>query len=99
MNKIVKLLTNRAGELTFSLVSGAAYFLIVLRLIQLYSPNAMLIGFYFSPVIICGMALVLIKTLRNWKEQAFYGKMQGLFWAHVALMIVALAFLAEMLFL
>lgn len=99
MNRIVKFLCTRTGELIFALGSGAAYFLIVLQFIRRYSPNgSLLLGFFFCPAIICGMALVLIKVLRGWREEALYGRMTALFFAHFLLFIISLVFLAAMLF-
>ena len=99
MKKLLKILDSRSGELSFSLASGIAYFLVVLQMIRLFAPGSMLLGFYFSPAIICGVALVLIKALRAWKEQELFSKILILFWVHILLMLIALLFLAEMLFL
>ncbi len=99
MNAIIKFLSTRKGEMLFSLGSGLAYFLIVLQFIRQYSRNgSLLLGFFFCPAIICGMALVLIKILRSWKEQALYRKITVLFFAHAALFLISLVFLAGLLF-
>ena len=99
MNCIVKFLCTRKGQLIFSLAGGLAYFLIILQFIRQYSRNgSMLLGFFFCPAIICGMALVLIKLLRSWQEQELYSRMAVLFFTHVLLFLISIVFLAGLLF-
>lgn len=99
MNAIVKFLCNRRGELVFSLLSGVAYFIVVLQLVGQYSNNgSLLLGFFFCPAVICGVALMMIKLLRSWKEQELYQRMTALFVAHAVLFIISLVLLAGLLF-
>ncbi len=98
MNRIVKFLSTRGGELGFSLVCGLAYFVIVLEFIIRFSNNgSMLLGFFFFPAIVCGMALVLVKLLRSWREQERYANMTALFVAHVVLALISVVFLVDII--
>ena len=65
-NKIDKLFESPIGLLTFSILSGLGYFSFILSVIIKFSRGGSpLIGFFFAPAIICGVALFLVKTIKN----------------------------------
>lgn len=98
MKRIVKFLSSNSGALGFSLICGAAYFIIVLNFVVRFSNNgSTLLGWFFCPAIVCGMALVFVKLLRNWKEQEQYGAMKALFFVHVVLVLISIVFLFDLL--
>lgn len=93
-NKIIHLLKKTAPRLIFASLSGAAYYIIVLKFILSHTNNGGgLLGFFFLPAIVCGMALVLIKVLRSKEEEDNKGAMLRIFWAHLALIIISIVFL------
>lgn len=94
-NKLLELLKKPAPLLVFGLLSGGAYFAIVVELIAGYfsEPNRLII-YFFAPVIICGTALVLIKLIKQHYEAENYPKITILFWVHIVLMIIAACMIA-----
>jgi hypothetical protein len=96
--KILKLLANTVGRLVFALISGAAYYIIVLRFIVSHtSYGGGLLGFFFLPAIVCGMGLVIIKILKSQEEQGNTKGMLAVFWTHLLLIILSVAFLVSMI--
>lgn len=92
--KIIELLQNTAGRLIFALMSGAAYYIIALKFILSHTNNGGgLLGFFFLPAIVCGMGLVIIKVLRSKEEEDNKSAMLRIFWAHVILILISIAFL------
>lgn len=97
-SKIIQLLKNTAARLIFALASGGAYYIIVLKFILTHTGNGGgLLGFFFFPAIVGGAALVLIKTLRSHEEKGDTAPMLRLFWAHLILIIISIAFLLSMI--
>ena len=79
------------GAFIFSLISGLAYFgLAVDFIIGNSGGKGMLLGFFFFPAIVCGMALVILKSIKMWQEQEAYGKIKALAVFHVILIIMSL---------
>ena len=94
-NKLSEFLTKPAALLIFGLLSGGAYFAIVIELIAGYfSEQNKLIIYFFAPVIVCGTALVLIKLIKQHHEAENYSKIAILFWVHIVLMIIAACMIA-----
>lgn len=91
MNKVVKkLLTNTWSLLVFALIAGCAYYAVILRFILDHTARGgNLLGFFFMPLIICGAALVIIKTIKKCFEDDKDNKAFVIFWAHVVFIIVA----------
>lgn len=89
-NKIIRLLNNAWARLVFALLSGTAYYIIVLKFILSHtSVGGGLLGFFFLPAIVCGAALVLIKVIRQCIEDGREGSAVTVFWLHVVFMIIA----------
>ena len=95
--KIEKIFNTKYGGLIFTLLSGCAYFIIILSFILGADAKAGLLGFFFAPAIICGMALVLFKMIRQFLEDEEFKKANivGIF--HVVLMIISIVFLMAMI--
>lgn len=84
------------GELGFSLASGVAYFIIVWNFISRYTyRGGNLLAFFFAPAIICGMALILIKTIRAWREQELWSRLNTLILVHIVIALAAVVFLLD----
>lgn len=96
MYGVGKIFNTKYGGLVFSLVSGLAYFIIVLDFILHYTKNGgVLLGFFFFPAIICGMALVLMKSVKRLKEEERYSKINLLVYLHIVLVILSAVFLLD----
>ena len=85
-----KFLETKYGGLLFSLFSGLAYFgLILCFVIENSGAKGMLLGFFFFPAIVCGMGLVLLKSIKQWQEQEEYGKIKAIIIFHIILFIIS----------
>lgn len=97
MNKrIINLVGTTAGQLIFALLSGAGYYMVLLRLIVSWSNGSALLAFFFAPVIICGAAIVLIKTMKQARENDNEGLIPRLFWIHTVLFVIGIVFVISM---
>ena len=93
-NKIIQLLQSTAGMLIFALLSGCAYYIVVLKFILSHtSVGGGLLGFFFLPAIIFGAALVLIKQCM---ENGNYNAVNLIFWLHIVFIIISAVFLVSM---
>lgn len=95
--KIEKIFGTKYGGLIFSLLSGFAYFIIILGFIMATGPRAGLLGFFFAPAIICGMALVLFKMIRQFLENEEFKKANLVGILHIILIIISIVFLIAMI--
>ena len=95
--KIEKIFNTRYGGLVFSLLSGCAYFIVILSLILTAGPRTGLLAFFFAPAIICGMALVLFKMIRQFLENEELKKANLVGVLHVILMLISIVFLVAMI--
>ncbi len=95
--KIEKIFGTKYGGLIFSLLSGCAYFIFVLSFILGTDPKAGLLGFFFAPAIICGIALVLFKMIHQFIENEEFNKANIIALLHVILMLMSIAFLLAMI--
>ncbi len=95
-HKIEKLFLSPTGLLAFSLLSGVGYFGMLLRIIRNYSRGgSSFLGFLFAPAIICGAALVLIKTIKSNIERENHEKNSILFFLHMFVIIIGAVFLID----
>lgn len=96
-NKILNLLRNTRGLLIFALLSGAAYYAVILKFILANTEvGGGLLGFFFLPAIVCGAALVLIKVIKQCFEGGRDGAVLALFWVHAVLILMGIVFLVSM---
>lgn len=98
MNGIGKIVNSRMGELVFSLVSGCAYFVVIMGFVMNNTQNGgLMLSLFFLPAIVCGAALLLIKTIRKLKDEECFGKINALIYAHIALAIISIFFLIDLI--
>jgi len=97
MYGIGKIFDTKFGGLIFSLLAGVAYFIMVCYLIISGTPRGELLAFFFSPAIIAGAALVIIKTVKNLSEAEKYRSINLLLYAHVLLMLISVVFLIDLI--
>ena len=96
-NKIIQLLQSTAGMLIFALLSGCAYYIVVLKFILSHtSVGGGLLGFFFLPAIIFGAALVLIKIIKQCMENGNCNAVNLIFWLHIVFIIISAVFLVSM---
>ncbi len=95
--KIEKIFGTKYGGLIFSLLSGLAYFIVILNFILGADSKAGLLGFFFAPAIICGAALVLFKMIRQFLENEEFNKANIVGILHVILMVISVVFLIAMI--
>ncbi len=88
MNKI---LNSKYGLLIFSLISGIAYFILIMMLISKIN-YAYLLGIFFFPAVVCGAALCLYKSIRNLEELEEWGKIRSLMLLHIFVVVLSIAF-------
>lgn len=96
MRGIGKIFDTKYGGLIFSLFAGAAYFIIILSFILKKTANGGLIAFFFSPAIIAGAALVIMKTVKRLADEEKYGGINMFLYAHLLLMAMSVVFLLDM---
>ncbi len=81
------------GSLVFSLFSGLAYFgLILCFILDNTGAKGVLLGVFFFPAIVCGMALVLYKGIAQWKEQEKYRTITAVAVGHILLMLLSVMY-------
>ena len=98
MHGIGKIFKTKYGGLAFSLLAGAAYFVIILDFILKHtSYGGALLGFFFSPAIIAGAALIIIKTVKRLEEEEAFAKINLFLYLHMALMILGIVFLIDII--
>lgn len=98
MHGIGKIFDTKYGGLIFSLLAGAAYFIIILDFVLKHtSKGGALLGFFFSPAIIAGAALVIIKTVRQLSEEEKFEKINLFLLLHIVLMLLGIVFLIDIL--
>lgn len=90
--KILELINTTAGQLIFSLLCGCAYFMILLKFIISFSKGIWLMAGYLAPLIICGAALVIIKLIKQSRENENEQSIIKLFWIHCILFVLGIVF-------
>ena len=98
MKGIGKFVDSTAGELIFSLLSGCAYFIVVMGFVINNTQNGgLMLSLFFFPAIVCGAALLLIKTIRKLKDADSFGKINALIYAHIIFFAISIVFLIDIL--
>lgn len=99
MHGIGKIFETKYGGLIFSLISGCAYFIIVLDFVlRSVKTGGVMLGLFFSPAIIFGMALVILKSIKRLKDEESFGRINLIVYAHILLIVISLVFLANILY-
>ena len=97
-NKILQLMQSTKGLLVFTLLSGCAYFITVLKFILSHTnAGGGLLGFFFFPAIVCGAALVLIKVTKQCFENGNENAVVNIFLIDVVFILISIVFLISML--
>lgn len=98
MKGIGKIVESRVGELVFSLLAGGAYFIVIMGFVVANTKaGGVMLSMFFLPAIVCGAAILIIKTIRKLKEEEQPGKINAIIYAHIALAVISIAFLAEII--
>lgn len=98
MKGVGKIVSSKAGELIFSLLSGCAYFIVLMGFIINHTKTGgMLLSFFFLPAIVCGAALIIIKTIRKLKDEEQFGKINMLIYSHIFFIAISIIFLVDIL--
>lgn len=91
-NKIIGFITSVKGRLLFSLTTGLGYFFILFRFIKDMSNGSSLLAFFFAPFIVCGAALVIVKTIISACENKNSHALIRIFWLNIAVIVVGIVF-------
>ncbi len=98
MNGISKLFNSSIGGLIFSLLCGSAYFVIVLSFIlKNTETGGGLLAFFIAPAVICGIALLIIKSAKKLIAEEEFAKLNLMMYSHIVLMILSAVFLIEII--
>lgn len=97
MDKLVNFLMRPYINLAFALFCGANYYVVILKFI-LANTNmgGSLLGFFFLPAIVAGGGLVILKTLKSWREQEKTKECAILIILHFILFVMNIALVATM---
>ncbi len=95
--KLLSFFEKKHTALTFSLMCGLAYLVIILSFITRNTSAGGLIVFFFSPAIVCGSALLIFKSTRTFIQYKSTKSLGTLFFGHIIVMLLALLLLLEML--
>ena len=86
-----KFFETKYGGLVFSLLSGLAYFCIVLTFIlETTGDKGIILGIFFFPAIVCGMGLILLKAIKQWLEEEKYKKITAVVILHLVLLVISI---------
>ena len=97
MYGIGKIFNAKYGGLIFSLLCGIAYFIIILSFILKSTAQGGLLAFFFSPAIIAGTALIIIKTVKKLAEEEKFRNVNLFLYPHIILMVLSILFLIDLL--
>ncbi len=88
--KILNVLNTTAGQLIFALLAGSAYFMVLLKVIISWSSGQSLLAIWFAPLIVCGAALVIIKLMKQARENGNEKSILTVFWLHLILFVIGI---------
>lgn len=98
MDKLVNFLMRPYISLAFALFCGANYYVVILKFILANTGfGGGLLGFFFLPAIVAGGGLVILKTLKAWREQGKIKQSAMLIILHFALFIMNIALVLTMI--
>ena len=86
-----KILESKYGLFIFSLISGFAYFALIMMLLAQVK-YSYLLGLFFLPAVVCGCALCLYKTIKSMEESGEVSKIKSLIIIHYFVILLALLF-------
>ena len=91
--KILDLLNTTAGQLVFVLLCGLGYFMVMSGFLVTNSNGSGLLAFFFAPAIICGAALVIIKLMKQARENENENAILKIFYLHLVLVVIGIIFI------
>lgn len=91
-DRILKLINTTWGQLGYALLAGLGYFALVAGVILDLSRGMWLILMYVAPLIVCGAALVIIKLIKQARENENDGAILRIFWVHIAVIALGIVF-------
>lgn len=98
MYGVGKLFDTKWGGLAFSLAGGLSYFAVVMSFIMKYTENGgALLGLFFCPAIVCGAALIILKTVNRLRDEELYSRINMLVYLHAVLFVIAAVFFADIM--
>lgn len=86
-----RLINSRYGLLVFSLLSGFAYFTLVMILISQVK-YSYLLGIFFCPAVVCGAAACIIKSVKAFVDNEQIDRAKRIVGIHTALIVFAIVF-------
>lgn len=95
-SKILDFLNKTAGQLTFALLSGLGYFMLLAGGIIEMSRGMWILLLYLAPVIICGAALVIIKMIKAARENENNASILKIFWLHIVVILIGIVFIVAL---
>ncbi len=96
--KMIEFFKTKYGPLIFSLLSGLAYFGIILGfIISEAGGKGILLGIFFFPAIVFGMAFILLKGIKQWLLEENYKKIKAVATAHIVLMVISVVSVIAMI--
>jgi len=98
MYGIGKIFEKKYCGLIFALVSGLAYFFIILDYIIKTTKNgALLLGSFFFPTIVAGAALIILKTINRLNDEENYRAINIIIYLHILLILLSFVFLFDII--
>lgn len=91
-NKILSFLNTTGGQLGFALLSGFGYLALISGFVIEASRGMWLILLYIAPMVVCGVALVIVKLMKQARENKNNVSILKLFWIHIAVIALGIFF-------
>ncbi|MCD8391292.1 MAG: hypothetical protein LUD03_05590 [Firmicutes bacterium] len=97
-SKISEFLKRPYALLAWALICGCAYLSIIGRFVMSFTSTAArgnIILWFFFPAIICGAALILVKSVKHAQENENTRAVLLLFYTHLIIIAMAVVFLLD----
>ncbi len=91
-DKILAFLCTTGGQLGFALLSGLGYLALIANFVIEASRGMLLMLLFLAPVVVCGTALVIIKLMKQARENENDASILRLFWLHTVVILLAIVF-------
>ncbi len=92
---ILSLFSKKSFALCFSLLCGLAYFGIISAFVLNNTDNGSLLLLFFFPAIICGGALIILKSIKNYLDSEETKPLHFMLWGHVVVFLFSIATFIE----
>ncbi len=91
-DKILSFLNTTGGQLGFALLSGFGYLALISEFVIEASRGMWLILLYIAPIVVCGAALVIVKLMKQARENENNASILKLFWMHIVVIALGILF-------